>query len=328
MVKNFNQLAKAGMANYEEANKVAREIGNILARAYENNLSSAILPDGKMYYNIAQRVIRETLEIDYNIVANIAEAAQNNLNQAANIGIKAIRPELNQDRVDGIINRVSSADYFDDVKWILGAPVSAFTQSIVDDAIKENVDFHGKSGLKPKIVRKSSGHCCDWCNKVAGTYVYPDVPKDVFRRHDNCDCVVEYFPEKGKRQDVWSKQWKYEKESDKIKERKTTGIKGLPERLIEHPKMLQSYTPESLKEALEKEGYNVKPLGKGKLKGILFEEGGGYRISFNGDEYLQYHPEKFSHHGGAYYKAGSGLYGKHRYDLKGDEIFGKSKKQD
>ena len=44
------------------------------------------------------------------------------------------------------------------------------------------------------------------------------------RRHDNCDCIVEYYPGDGKKQNVWTKEWKYEKESDKIEERKLQGL--------------------------------------------------------------------------------------------------------
>ena len=110
------------------------------------------------------------------------------------------------------------------MKWILDAPVRNLVQKAMDDTVQKNADFHTKAGLRPKIIRRSSGHCCEWCNQVAGTYVYPDVPKDVFRRHDNCDCIVEYYPGDGKKQNVWTKEWKYEKESDKIEERKLQGL--------------------------------------------------------------------------------------------------------
>ncbi|MCF2555842.1 hypothetical protein [Faecalicatena contorta] len=55
--------------------------------------------------------------------------------------------------------------------------------------------------------------------------------------------------------------------------------------------MFQAYTPGKLKKALEAAGYEVKPLGRGNYKGIPFEEGGGFRIAYGGDRYLQYHPE-------------------------------------
>ena len=94
---------------------------------------------------------------------------------------------------------------------------------------------------------------------------------------------------------------------------------GLADRIAEHPKMLGAYTPESLKKALEEDGCEVKPLGRGGLKGISFENGGGFKVNFGGNGILQYHPEKGSHHGGAYYKTSTGKGGTHRYELDGTE---------
>ena len=224
IIKNFKKQAQRGKTSYSQANEVAQEIGKILAQSYSDNLSSDILPDGKMYYNIASRVLNPTLREAYEIVADNAAIVQQNVNEAAGIGIKIIRAQIQQDNIDGIVNRISSEEYFDDVKWILDAPVRNLVQKAMDDTVQKNAGFHAKAGLRPKIIRRSSGHCCEWCNQVAGTYVYPDVPKDVFRRHDNCDCIVEYYPGDGKKQNVWTKEWKYEKESDTIEERKLQGL--------------------------------------------------------------------------------------------------------
>lgn len=216
----YTQALEAGTADYAEAAEAALELGKILAAVYQEQISSDVLPDGRMYYNIALRVLDPTLKENYENVADYAEAVQKLLNQKAGLGLKAVRSEVNQDAIDGIVNRVSSEDNFDDVKWILDAPVKTFAQKIVDESVRANAEFHHKAGLKPKIIRKSSGHCCAWCSRMAGTYSYPNVPKDVYRRHDNCNCTVEYDPGGAKRQDVWSKQWKYEQNPVKIEQRK------------------------------------------------------------------------------------------------------------
>lgn len=48
--------------------------------------------------------------------------------------------------------------------------------------------------------------------------------KMCFRRHDNCDCIVEYYPGDGKKQNVMDKRMEIRKESDKIEERKLQGL--------------------------------------------------------------------------------------------------------
>ena len=234
VLAEYEQAIKAGRADYEGAAEAARELGEILAAVYQSQLSSEVLPDGKMYYNIALRILDPTLKENYENAADYAEAAQKILNENAGLGLKAIRPAVNQDAINGLVNRISSEEHFNAIKWILDAPVKTFTQKVVDESVRKNAEFHYKAGLKPKIVRKSSGKCCAWCSRMAGVYSYPDVPKDVYRRHDNCNCTVEYDPGSGKRQNVWSKQWKYEADSDTIKKRKLQNITPDSDEIIQN----------------------------------------------------------------------------------------------
>lgn len=211
---------EAGVATYAEANNFAIEVGETLARAFQNNLSGDVLPNGKMYYNIAKAVVEPMMINNHDLIANFTEKAQKSLNEAANIGIKAIRPELNRDRIDGIINKLTVADEYDDVSWLLGEPIVNFSQSIVDDAIRINAEFHYNSGLQPVIIRKEMGNCCNWCKEVVGRYSYPDVPKDVYRRHQHCRCTVDYYPGDGKKQNVHTKKWQRLNEKEALQQRK------------------------------------------------------------------------------------------------------------
>ena len=103
------------------------------------------------------------MEKNYEMAAATSMEVQNLINQANGIGIKAIKPELNQDRIDGIVNVVSGKEYFDDIAYMLGEPIINFTQSVVDDTIRENADFQYEAGLSPKIKRTVTGGCCEWC---------------------------------------------------------------------------------------------------------------------------------------------------------------------
>lgn len=89
------------------------------------------------------------------------------------------------------------------------------------------------------------------------------------------------------------------------------------EDFISNTEKLQNFTPHSLKIILSNSGYEVKTLNRGSLKGISFEEGGGYKVNFGMDGIFQYHPAKGSHHEGAYYKISTGITGTHRYNLDG-----------
>lgn len=203
-----DKLAK-GTATYKEAHEFAIESGEILSQVFQNNLSSSVLPGGKLYYNIADRIIRPMMGDLYEGVADYSKEVQALLNKQQNIGIKAIRPKLNEDKVQGIIDITSGKEHFDDIAYMLAEPLVNFAQTIVDDAVRANADFQYKAGLSPKIIRTSTGKCCKWCDNLAGVYEYEEVSdtgNNVFRRHKHCKCLVEYDGNDGKRTNVHTKK--------------------------------------------------------------------------------------------------------------------------
>ena len=169
---------QAGGANYADAGDYAEEVGTALADAFRANLSSAVLPDGRMYYNIADRVVRPLLEQDHALVAEAAQTVQQSLNTAAGLGLKPQAVPLNESRVQGLLDKISNAEQYDTVAWVLGEPVKNFSRAIVDESIRRNVDFQGGAGLRPRVIRRVVANCCRWCGRLAGTYTYPDVPQE------------------------------------------------------------------------------------------------------------------------------------------------------
>lgn len=269
IIKNKIAALNNNKATHKDSNEFAVEVGKILADVFKDEITSDILPDGKMYYNIAKRLIEPNMKNNYEIVSDYSRDVQKVLNKESNISLKAIKPELNQDRIDGIVNKICEYDDFKKGKWLLEEPIKNFTQSIVDDTIKTNADFQYKSGLTPKIVRKEVGSCCDWCKEVVGVYEYPDVPKDVFRRHRFCRCTVDYLPGNGKKQDVWSKKWTGSDNDEKIQGR----IKFSEQR--KNYKIADNKTEENL---LKQSDKNWKKLLGSEQNAIYEYSGSAYDI--------------------------------------------------
>lgn len=195
------------LTDYHDANVFAEEVGQALSKSLRKFVTADSLPNGKMYYNIAERILNESFGEDYRIIADATELMQNALNKSAGLGIKAVRPKLNKDRINGLIEKLSEAERFDDVQWLLDEPVVNFSRAVVDDSAKVNFEFQGKAGLAPKIIRTQSGKCCDWCGNIVGTYEYPVSNENLYRRHERCKCEV-LFVSGGKKQDVWSKNYR------------------------------------------------------------------------------------------------------------------------
>lgn len=99
-----------------------------------------------------------------------------------------------------------------------GAALENASSSTLTEYIQENVEYRASAGLKETIIREELSNCCKWCHDLAGEYEYGTEPNDIYRRHDNCKCIVLFKSAKGKYQDVWSKK-QYDTRKYAIKER-------------------------------------------------------------------------------------------------------------
>lgn len=227
-IRSLTKLVEQGKADYKDMDELAVEMGDSLAKAYKE-ITADELPDSKMYYNIADRVVRPTMEELHQDVVSNAEKVQTALNKKAGLGLKAVVPLVDENRIQGILDRVSSADIFTDVAWLLEEPIRNFAQNSVDETIRKNAQLHLDVGLNPKIIRTAEEPQtkyyvkgkrrysyqvpCKWCAALEGEYDYYKVKNtgnDVFRRHEGCRCIVEYLPGTGKKENVWGKTWKDE----------------------------------------------------------------------------------------------------------------------
>lgn len=225
-LERLEKAKEAGKATYKEADEYAVAVGDMLAKSYEANITQDLLPLGKMDYETAAEVVRPPLELDYDIISQYVAEIQKALNTQAGLGLNAVVPEVDENRIQGIIDHIAAAPDYDSTSWILGEPVRNFSQNIVDESAKQNFEYQSKSGLSPKIIRTAEAPGirsikrgkktykyqvpCKWCAALAGTYDYNKVKatgSDVYRRHEGCRCIVEYSPDGVKRQNVHTKEW-------------------------------------------------------------------------------------------------------------------------
>lgn len=89
---------------------------------------------------------------------------------------------------------------------LLSSTIENICTSLLDEFNKTNAELSAEVGLKAYIIREEVFKCCDWCHAVSGKYVYGTEPKDIYRRHDNCKCMVLFKRGKEPYQDVWSKK--------------------------------------------------------------------------------------------------------------------------
>ena len=204
VVSGIERTLKKNGVSYREAEEYSARLGELLAKAYQETITPDLLPNGKLDADLAEELMRTLLSQNYERAAEVAARVQTSLNRSAGLGMKGLQPAVNEDRLDGLINKAASYESYDKAAWVLNEPVVNYTQSAVEDTIRKNADAHFNAGLQPKIRRISVGGCCKWCNRLAGVYAYP-VKREIYKRHERCRCLVLYDPGDGKIQDAHTK---------------------------------------------------------------------------------------------------------------------------
>ena len=199
-LRQLYNLISAGKATYQDAQTFAIKIGGHSGAALEAVLRANRLPDGKLYWNIAQGTIGRSARRDFDLIADATAQIQTALNAEAGLGLKAVRPQYDSKRVESLMNRIVSSETIDDVKWALRDPITHLCQSVVDDFVHENAGLQARAGMSPQIIRTAEATACPWCQSMAGIYDYDEVRdrgNEVYSRHNNCRCTVTYVPRAG-----------------------------------------------------------------------------------------------------------------------------------
>lgn len=221
-ITHIKRKIENGTATMEDTSVYARRLGENLRKAIEGTTKPGDLPGEKMYYNIAQSILEPMLRDNYEDVNGICADVQQALDAKKGIGLKPQKASFPEERVRAAVNGAVVKETAEHAIQVLGRTAENITGSFQTDYIKKNAEFRSKAGLDCYIERKDGHNCCKWCAALAGKYSYPDdVPKDVYRRHDNCTCDVSYISEKG-RQNVHTKKWT--KEPRKIEYEKPTKL--------------------------------------------------------------------------------------------------------
>jgi hypothetical protein len=177
-----------GSGTYSEASEIAEIVGDEVAK----QLAEIYTPEQLDAY----------VRAAHELVSMVSEVAQQNLNDAARVGIKPLKTKYPKAKVKTLAEELASISE-DALPEEVKNALPSFVMGMVDDIVKYNADFQAKAGLKPVIVRTWSGSYpshdtkhTDWCQELAGTYEYGHEPNRVYARHKGCRCKVEYFPDK------------------------------------------------------------------------------------------------------------------------------------
>lgn len=176
-IARYWEKLKNGSVDYVNAEEYSELIGNKASELLEDN------PEIDDIRAVLNKAYRESAHYSKNLVGNI--------NKANNIGLKALTPKIDEDRIEHLVDKYVS----EDSEWLLDkAVVCNITRSAVTDTIEYNSREQQEAGLYSYVIRDTGAGCCDWCESVAGIYEMGKQPADFWKIHKNCTCTITYKP--------------------------------------------------------------------------------------------------------------------------------------
>lgn len=189
----YNKIQN-GTGTYKTAAQYATRIGDDLGKVLKAN-NFMIHPEE---WDIGE-LIPSTLGLDYELIVDACRTVQNTMNADAGLGIKYQAPDFNMDRALGIVQELTDHADFNDIKASFYDQLVNFSMNVVDDSIRDNAGKLYRAGVRSLVIRQAEFKACEWCRDVAGSFDYNDVMdtgNDVWRRHDNCRCTIDFITER------------------------------------------------------------------------------------------------------------------------------------
>lgn len=194
--QKYLKKAAEGSATYNDASLYAVRIGDLLGKVLKRHEPVIDISEWDL-----ENLIPQSLGLNHDMVANVCEQVQTSMNEKAGLGIRAIRPKFDGNRAYGIVEELRNNPEFVNIEKTFYDQVTNFTQNVVDEAVRNNAELQSNAGIQSYVIRTAEADACPWCVALAGTYDYDEIKdagNDVWRRHDNCRCVVEFVNEFGK----------------------------------------------------------------------------------------------------------------------------------
>lgn len=219
LVKNDSELKaienqmREGKPQYGNVYLYAERIGELRTEALKKVLAQHGLPNDTMYYNIADRILSPAFKQDYDLIDKWCRTIAESQNKASRLGLNLHTSKFDKEKADGIVDAVTGKS-LEKAEKVLDSVVVTNYQKTVDSFIRGEAELHSRVGLHPQISRIATSCACKWCKDLSGRYDYPNkTPSDVFHRHANCGCTIEYWPGDGRSQNVHDKSWKSAEEN-------------------------------------------------------------------------------------------------------------------
>ena len=202
-IKSIVSKVNRKRATAKDITRAAERLGTHASDAMKAVLTAERLPDGVLYWNIADRTVKPVMRTVYDTVNTLALGQKRgaDIAKGVKLGIEVgVDPE---DRIETLMGMLTSADTPEALAESLEKGVKTTALDYLDDFNQGNARARDAMGIKQYVVREYDGvglnngkEPCQWCLERAGTWTYKEAAENgVFERHEGCGCTIEVIDE-------------------------------------------------------------------------------------------------------------------------------------
>jgi len=198
-LRSLQKRIESGTATLRDSFEYSAAVAGIAGRVLSENIIG-INPEEREL--ICTAILRQ----NHREVNDIFAQVQENIDRRNGLTLRPRQGEFPAERVQQFAHSLVDPTVEESViRRRARSGTENITLSFHDDSVRENAKFRNDAGLTCYLDRQTNGKCCPWCSDAAGRYLYGTEPRDIYRRHDNCNCTV-IFESGRQRQNVWTKR--------------------------------------------------------------------------------------------------------------------------
>ncbi len=108
-LKEIYKKINIGTATQADVVDISKVTGEIASQVIRDNLSKTKLPNGRIYWNIAEKIIKPVMKKAHKIVNDAAIEVITHEWKALNINLKPMPPSFPEERINSLINNFVKA---------------------------------------------------------------------------------------------------------------------------------------------------------------------------------------------------------------------------
>ena len=190
----LNALAERAWS-YSDAHKFADEAADLMfdvLKLYTNGHTDITRDE-------AVQIFTAVMKKNHEEVVKVCARAQNDMYRKAGVGLKAITPDFNAEKVRSLAEVISESEEVTD-DYLRGL-IKNNSLGVVDETLRVNAAAASNMGLAVHITRTyddvglhNGKDVCKWCMDRAGDWTdYAEAYQaGAFERHPGCGCLIEY----------------------------------------------------------------------------------------------------------------------------------------